>query len=163
MCTKLNTVIIWDNQFYVPEKFLYKSVKRVLDTAKKAKFSIKDFFSKCDQVRRKLRIWLHLLKKSLMENFTLCAVQVIQKIPHKLPNMSFPPRCLLNKVTTWRIENSYCNHFTNHLFLLCTVWDQANELSITKIDSRFYKLLPKFLLNHWSLNRGNSLLAAHVF
>ena len=31
------------------------------------KFSIKDFFSKCDQIRRKLRIWSHLLKKSLME------------------------------------------------------------------------------------------------
>ena len=33
------------------------------------KFSIKDFFSKCDQIRRKLRIWSHLLKKSLLENF----------------------------------------------------------------------------------------------
>ena len=38
-------------------------------TAQKMKFSIKDFFSKCDQIRRKLRIWSHLLKKSLMENF----------------------------------------------------------------------------------------------
>ena len=33
------------------------------------KFSIKDFFSKCDQIRSFLRIWSHLLKKSLMENF----------------------------------------------------------------------------------------------
>ena len=33
------------------------------------KFSIKDFFIKCDQIRRKLRIWSHLLKKSLMERF----------------------------------------------------------------------------------------------
>ena len=31
------------------------------------KFSIKDFFSKCDQICRKLRIWSHLLKNSLME------------------------------------------------------------------------------------------------
>ena len=38
------------------------------------KFSIKDFFSKYDQIRRKLRIWSHLLKKSLMENFIFCAV-----------------------------------------------------------------------------------------
>ena len=38
------------------------------------KFSIKDFFSKCDQTHRKLRIWLQLLKKSLMENFIFCAV-----------------------------------------------------------------------------------------
>ena len=33
------------------------------------KFFIKDFFSECDQIRRKLRIWSHLLKKSLMGNF----------------------------------------------------------------------------------------------
>ena len=44
------------------------------DTAQKMKFSIKDFFSKCDQIRKKLRIWSYLLKKSLMENFIFCAV-----------------------------------------------------------------------------------------
>ena len=38
-------------------------------TAQKIKFSVKDFFSKCDQIPKKLRIWSHLLKKSLMENF----------------------------------------------------------------------------------------------
>ena len=43
-------------------------------TAQKIKFSIKDFFSKCDQIRRFLQIWSHLLKKSLMENFIFCAV-----------------------------------------------------------------------------------------
>ena len=32
------------------------------------KFPIKDFFSKYDQIHRRLRIWWHLLKKSLMEN-----------------------------------------------------------------------------------------------
>ena len=43
-------------------------------TAQKMKFSMKDFLSKCDQIRRKLRIWSHLLKKSLIENFIFCAV-----------------------------------------------------------------------------------------
>ena len=43
-------------------------------TAQKIKFSIKDFFSKCDQIRRKLRIGSHLLNKSLMENFIFCVV-----------------------------------------------------------------------------------------
>ena len=47
-----------------------------ISTAQKMKFSIKAFFSKCDQIRRKLWIWLHLLKKSLMENFIfLCSEQ----------------------------------------------------------------------------------------
>ena len=40
------------------------------------KFPIKDFFSKCDQIRRKLRIWSHLLKKSVMKNFIFCAVVI---------------------------------------------------------------------------------------
>ena len=35
-------------------------------TAQKMKFSIKDSFSKCDQIRR--------VKNSLMENFIFCAV-----------------------------------------------------------------------------------------
>ena len=42
------------------------------------KFSIKDFFSKCDQIRRKLLIWSHLLKKSIMENFVFRSVLVNQ-------------------------------------------------------------------------------------
>ena len=43
-------------------------------TAEKINFPIKDFFSKCDQIHRKLQIWSHLLKKSLMEKFIFCAV-----------------------------------------------------------------------------------------
>ena len=38
--------------------------------AQKIKFYVMDFFSKCDQMRRKLRIWSHLLNEFLMENFT---------------------------------------------------------------------------------------------
>ena len=42
---------------------------------KKMKFSIKDFFSKCNQIRSFPWIWSHLLKKSLMKNFIFCAVK----------------------------------------------------------------------------------------
>ena len=38
------------------------------------KFSIMDFFSKYEQIHRKLRIWSYLLKKSLRENFIFCAI-----------------------------------------------------------------------------------------
>ena len=50
----------------------------LVGTAQKMKFSIKDFFGKCDQIHKKLRIWSHLLKKSLMENFIFCAVWAIR-------------------------------------------------------------------------------------
>ena len=42
------------------------------------KFSIKNFSSKCEQIRRKLRILSHLLKKSLLENFIFWAVKLYQ-------------------------------------------------------------------------------------
>ena len=58
---------IW---FYM---FLLRNVQPF--TAENMKFSIIDFSSKCDQIRKKLRIWSHLLEKSLMENFIfLCSV-----------------------------------------------------------------------------------------
>ena len=50
-------------------------------TAQKMNFSTKDFFSKCDQIRRYLRIWSHLLKKSLMENFIFWAMVLVQRSP----------------------------------------------------------------------------------
>ena len=65
-----------------------KSVKDIEDKilepkhfAKKMKFFIKDFFSQCDQIRSFLRIWSHLLKKSLIENFIFCTVRVIFRHP----------------------------------------------------------------------------------
>ena len=58
---------------YLCSNILYKQFEEISRigiplTAQKAKFSMKDFFSKCDQ------IWSYLLKKFLMENFILCAV-----------------------------------------------------------------------------------------
>ena len=55
---------------------LLKTGKRSSETftAQKMKFSIKDFFSRCDQIRGFLRIWSHLLKKSSIENILFCAV-----------------------------------------------------------------------------------------
>ena len=51
------------------------------------KLLIKDFFSKCDQIRRNLAIWSHLLKKFLMEKFIFCAVYDLEEyvIHCKLP------------------------------------------------------------------------------
>ena len=42
---------------------------------KKWSFSLRLFYSKCDQIRSYLQIWSHLLKKSLIENFIFCAVK----------------------------------------------------------------------------------------
>ena len=52
------------------------------------KFSIKDFFSICYQICRKPRIWSHLLKKTLMENFIFLVQCNIKKCSRIWP-MSF--------------------------------------------------------------------------
>ena len=58
-------------------------------------FFINDFFSKWDQIRRTLRIWSHLLKKSLIENFIFRAVQLTWFIDHVITwyakKTLFPP------------------------------------------------------------------------
>ena len=51
------------------------------DTPQKIKFSIKDFFSKCNQIHSFLQIWSHLLKESLMENFIFCVVSKAELQP----------------------------------------------------------------------------------
>ena len=74
----------WNDRYFwssfsfttVPKRSFF-NVAGILDlsfTAQKMKFSIKNFCSKCDQIRRKLRIWSHLVKKSLMENFIFWAL-----------------------------------------------------------------------------------------
>ena len=72
---------------YFPKKQVWRET---VSNAQKIKRSIEYFFSECDQVRRKLHIWSHLLKKSLMQNFVFFAViyikfQGISRIkPHKI-------------------------------------------------------------------------------
>ena len=66
-----------------PEKLRiwYSWVKVWVLLHKKMKFSIKDYFSKCDQIRGIFRIWSHLLKKSLMENLNfLCSVKIQSEV-----------------------------------------------------------------------------------
>ena len=61
---------------FITEAYLENIQTSEMDTVQKIKFSIEDFFSKCDQIRRNLRIWSHLLKKSVMESFIFCALEI---------------------------------------------------------------------------------------
>ena len=51
-------------RFYFDLNELLKTI-----TTQRMKFFTSEFFNKCDQMRRKMRIWSHLLKKFVMENF----------------------------------------------------------------------------------------------
>ena len=76
-------------RFKIPDTyFLIHTLATLLNakyTAEQIKFSIKDFFSKCDQIRSFLWNWSHLMKKSLLENFIFCAVIHLTLIKTNLP------------------------------------------------------------------------------
>ena len=87
------------------------------------KFYVKDFFSKCDNF---LRIWSHLLKKSLLENFIFCEViltkwkqtLVVELLKSSYGNpWEIPRKELLhmhlqrNCATSWLFYNQFSKHF----------------------------------------------------
>ena len=67
------------------------------------KFSIKDFFSKFDKIRRKKRIWSHLLKTSWMENFIFCASNIVVRVPAEVYLGPFET----TTITLFFCKNSY--------------------------------------------------------
>ena len=80
----LDNKLCWSKQSdtLVPRLLWRISTARTF-TAQKMKFSIKDFCNNCDQIRRKLRIWSHLLKKFLTKNWSFCAVIRARKTKSK--------------------------------------------------------------------------------
>ena len=52
----------------------FKNTPWRLFTARKMTLSNMAFSSECDQIRRKLQVWSHLLKKSLMKKFIFCVI-----------------------------------------------------------------------------------------
>ena len=86
-------------------------------TAQKMKFFIKDFFNECDEISRFLQIWSHLLKKSLMENFNLYAMDHLSttccfcislfcfaSLSHFMPLVPIPPENILKLLVTWYFQ-----------------------------------------------------------
>ena len=63
------------NKYYTKSPFTMQNTKS--RTPPKNESSIKDFFSKFDQIHNVSWIWSHLLKTYLMENFIFCALWII--------------------------------------------------------------------------------------
>ena len=83
---------------------ILRFILTLANTAQKMKFSIKDFFNKCDQIRGFLRIWSHLLNKFLMENFDFCAVKLQgYKLNHFMSLVSFFTLCKNKKIFGFRM------------------------------------------------------------
>ena len=79
LLTDFSTYYITYSAYYLTCTLVHHGDISHVTTAAKMMFPIQDFFSKCDQIHRKLRIWSHLLNNTLMENF-LCSVCTPKKV-----------------------------------------------------------------------------------
>ena len=108
------------------------------------KFSIKDFcgFDFCSY----LRIWSHLLKKSLMENFIFCAVMVVLERRSKISI------CLHGLFISFISSTGIWNHFQ-------TPWEKKNTHKIhVYADERYIKSQIKHHKHFWVVYSANSLV-----
>ena len=105
------------NELLLVQKFLCCSQHLAEVTAQKMKFSIKNFFSNCDQTRGDLRIWSQLLKKSLMENFIFCAVS--QEKPLFTIKDFFISSFFLSSAYQDSTEKAFLNIYTNFSGNIC--------------------------------------------
>ena len=121
------------------------------------KFSIKDCFSKCDQILRKLRIWSYLLKKSLIENFIFCAIIFLDKniinidtnfrglarIP-KREDLDNGRSVLTKKALVFSKKLKHTFEFTASLIKLfsnvCVVFDVSTEIAANEFIK--FKIIP---------------------
>ena len=92
---------------------------------------IKDFFSKCEQICRKLRIWSHLLKKSLMENFIFCAVYVLLTLRILRINTELG-LCLFIA----RVSETICSQQLTNMMLKTTNEGNFDKERVLKISKR---------------------------
>ena len=98
----------------------------------KMKFSIKNFFSKCDQMRRKLRNWSHLLRKPLIESFIFCAVCFLAREDSSR---------FAQKVMKWRERNT-CFSPENEIMVVRCCWTFQHLILYTKQET--------WIWNGWS-------------
>ena len=84
---------------------------------------VNDFFSKCDQIHRKLLTWSHLLKKSLVENFIFYDVQLGQ-----LDSLS---------------------NYSHHYYLSFAKWG-LNKSSFNFFDFQKFSMATSMVFEHWS-------------
>ena len=107
------------------------------------RFSSKDFFSKCEQIGRKLRIWSHLLKKSLMKNFIFCAVTVY--FPAHFSNTTEYLTAYLN-TTTHFLLTGY-KHNVAYYFNMTVHFLHNTEHFLNRITVNFLNISAHFLNN----------------
>ena len=125
---------------------------------KKIKFSIMNFFSKCDQIRSfVLRIWSHLLKKSIMENFIFCAAKLVITNNTDTRKQIFPDSLLkIYKFDYWTVIFLFSGDaiYEREFKLLCRLFLDCAGLCFGKNNKNCGESSLFILISCWWLTFG---------
>ena len=105
------------------------------------KFSIKDFFSKYDQIRRFLRVWSHLLKKFLTENFIFCAVVISSPAHNSREDSIKEPLIFESTSVTMKLSAKYWRLFIYWLLCSISISSALHCVKRVQIWSFFWSML----------------------
>ena len=140
-------------------------------TAQKIKFPIKDFFSKCDQIHSFLRMWRHLPKKSLTENFISCAVfhHIIQSILTQCsPHANAPLTKLENQNVSGVLRGIELDYPLNQLII--TVTHQQNPIFCINMISVYLQCFTSITTfgifncsNYWGIYWNHHVCVSSAF
>ena len=89
-------------------------------TVQKMKLSMKDYFSKYDQISRKLRIWSHLLMKSIIKNFVFCVACHQVLWGRSLIKCSITLKCSIVDLFSKKLPVSESFYSNNNLQFSCS-------------------------------------------
>ena len=148
---------------YGPEKTLcldtFHAVEWTYDIAQKMKFSIKDLFSKCDQICSFLWIWSHLLKKSLIENVIFCP---LWQVLHTIKRAMILPRIYIDTANLQVNFHSSVTFYDWYFLTLSLFYGTFNKGDLYKIlvkwNSKFEDLefWEKYPVSNRSKNRSKT-------
>ena len=119
-------------------------------TAQKMKFSIKDFFSKCGQIRSFLPIWSHLLKNYLIENSISRAVDVIML---KNPDKELKENLIKLEIINAQSEQYSWRNNVELFGILNEISDDLLEQTVTNTCKEYQIDLSFFFLSGLSFTR----------
>ena len=102
-----------------------------VNTAQKRNFSNKEFFSKFDQIRRKLRIWSLYWRNPQWKTSFFCAVEyVITENVNEITDVDF--KILKNNVPSYTISNDLTEFFIlNGFYMLSQIL--RGEFNVSEI------------------------------
>ena len=134
--------------------FFKKSYLDATNTAQKMKFSIKDFFSKCDRIPSFLQIWSRLLKKFLMKTSFFVQCKWYEKLFHILIRRSGGLRVYSSlQDSRWLPTLKYSKISESSYIIACIIYIFRIHWHLKNVSAIFFAFTSFFEMTKTKIDR----------